>query len=114
MSNEIIPSLPYRVNQANAMLATHTIQVEDPETVLFGLVRPGINKTARTKATLADGKWHHLAVTLDRDSARSKLTIRLFVDGTPSKTPLIDDQLVHRIQGIVSIEELESYVYVRK
>jgi hypothetical protein len=114
MSNETIPSLPYRVNQANAMLATHTIQVVDPETVLFGLVRPGVSKTARIEATLADGKWHHLAVTLDQDRASSKLTIRLFVDGTPSKTPVIDDQLIHRIQGIVSIEELESYVYVRQ
>ena len=114
MSNETIPSLPYRVNQANAMLATHTIQVGDPETVLFGLVRPGVSKTARIEATLADGKWHHLAVTLDRDRPNGKLTVRLFVDGTPSKTPVIDDQLIHRIQGIVSIEELESYVYVRQ
>ena len=113
-SNEAIPSLPYRVNRANAMLATHTIQVADPETVLFGFVRPGVGTTARTEATVTDGKWHHLAVTLDQDPARSKLTIRLFVDGTPSKTPVIDDQSIHRIQGIVSIEELESYVYVRK
>ena len=96
------------------VLATHTIQVADPETVLFGFVRPGVGTTARTEATVTDGKWHHLAVTLDQDPARSKLTIRLFVDGTPSKTPIIDDQSIHRIQGTVSIEELESYVYVRK
>ena len=114
MSNEAIPSLPYRVNQANAILATHTVQVADPETVLLGLVRPGVSKTARREATLTDGKWHHLAVTLDQDRAIGKLTVRLFVDGDPNETPVVDDQLIHRIQGIVSIEELESYVYVRK
>ena len=82
--------------------------------MLLGLVRPGVSKTARREATLTDGKWHHLAVTLDQDRAIGKLTVRLFVDGDPNETPVVDDQLIHRIQGIVSIEELESYVYVRK
>jgi len=43
----------------------------------------GVTMWATTAAPLIDGKWHHLAVTVDQDSAGGKVTRRLFIDGEP-------------------------------
>jgi hypothetical protein len=113
-SNEPIPSPQYNNNRAKAILATHTIEVATPEEVILGLVRPGSLETARTEAPLTDGKWHHLAVTVDQDSADGKVTGRLFIDGKPGNQAVIGDPPQRRGDRTVSIEELECYVYVRK
>ena len=47
-------------------------------------------------------------------SAGGKVTGRLFIDGKPGNTAVIGDQSQRRGNRIVSIEELEFYVYVRK
>ncbi|MDP6717512.1 MAG: hypothetical protein QGF59_02610, partial [Pirellulaceae bacterium] len=78
------------------------------------LVRPGSLETARTEAPLTDGKWHHLAVTVDQDSAGGKVTGRLFIDGKSGNQAVISDQPQRLGNRTVSIEELECYVYVRK
>jgi hypothetical protein len=114
MSNEPIPSPRYSTNRAKAILATHTIEVATPVKVILGLVRPGAIKTARTEAKLTDDKWHHLAVTIDQDSDGGKVSGRLFIDGKPGDKAAISDQSQRRGTRIVSIEELECYVYVRK
>ena len=114
MSNEPIPSPQYSNNRAKAILATHTIEVATPEEVILGLVRPGSLETARTEAPLTDGKWHHLAVTVDQDSAGGKVTGRLFIDGKPGNQAVIGGQPQRHGNRTVSIEELECYVYVRK
>ena len=114
LSNEPIPSPLYSTNVANAMLGTHMVEVSEPQRVLLGLVRPGENENARSPAKLIDGKWHHLAVTIQQDSASGRVTGRLFIDGTPGSKAVLGNQTTRRGMPNVSIEELECYVYVRK
>ena len=114
MSNEPIPSLLYSTNVAKAMLATHLVDVSKPQRVLLGLVRPGENENIRSQAQVVDGMWHHLAVTIQQDSAGGQVTGRVFVDGTPGSKAVLGNQAARRGMPKVSIEELECYVYVRK
>jgi len=114
LSNEPIPSPLYSTNVANAMLGTHMVEVSEPQRVLLGLVRPGENENARSPAKLIDGMWHHLAVTIQQDSASGRVTGRLFIDGTPGSKAVLGNQTTRRGMPNVSIEELECYVYVRK
>ena len=113
MSNEPIPSPRYSTNQAKAMLATQTIEVVAPGKALLGLTRPGENETARTETALTDGKWHHLAVTIDQDPANGRVTGQLFIDGKPGNQAILGSQSTSLGARQVSIEELECYVYVR-
>ena|GEM_PF-648917 len=114
MSNELIPSPRYSTNQSRAILATQSVTVTTPQQVMLGLVRPGENQTARSDAELVDGKWHHLAVTIDQHSVGGKVTGRLFIDGKPGATVVIGNQSGRVGARRVSIEELECYVYVRR
>jgi len=114
MSNEPIPSPRFSTNQSKAMLATQTIEAVTSGQALLGLVRPGENKTARTEASLIDGKWHHLAVTIDQDPGRGQVTGQMFIDGKPGSKAVLGSQSTRLGSRRVSIEELECYVYVRK
>jgi hypothetical protein len=114
MSNEPIPSPRYSTNQSKAMLATQTIEVAASGQALLGLARPGENETARTRAPLTDGTWHHLAVTIDQDPASGRVTGQMFIDGKPGSKAVLGSQSTRLGARQVSIEELECYVYVRK
>ena len=107
MSNEPIPSPPYSSNRTRAILATQTVEVGSPERLSLGLVRPGCNEAARSERRLTDDQWHHVAVTIDQDSAGT-VTGRQFIDGKPAGARRTSQK------RIVSIEELECYVYVRQ
>ena len=113
MSNVPIPSPLYSTNVAKAMLATYLVEVSKPQRVLLGLVRPGENENVRSQAQVIDGMWHHLAVTIQQDSAGGQVTGRVFIDGTPGSKAVLGKQGTRRGMPKVSIEELECYVYVR-
>ncbi|MFP6770391.1 MAG: LamG-like jellyroll fold domain-containing protein, partial [Planctomycetaceae bacterium] len=114
MSNELIPSPRYSTNRSRAILATQSVTVTTPQQAILGLARPGENQSARSDAELVDGKWHHLAVTIDQHSAGGKVTGRLFIDGKPGTAVVIGNQSGRVGARRVSIEELECYVYVRR
>jgi len=114
MSNEPIPSPRYSTNRSKAMLATQSISVTTPPQATLGLARPGENEIARTEVELTDGKWHHLAVTIEQDSTGGPVTGRLFIDGKPGSRAVLGNQSKRLGARKVSIEELECYVYVRR
>ena len=113
MSNLPIPSPQYSKNRSRAIFATQTIVVGKPEQLSLGLVRPGRNQTMRQKSHVTDGKWHHIVVTIEQHPMTAAVNSRMFIDGKLAGTTRIpgNPQLAKRI---VSIEELEAYVYVRK
>ena len=114
MSNLPIPSPLYSTNQAVAMLATQTIIVADPQQVTLGMVRPGTMGNASSEANVTDGKWHHIATTIDQDGETSGVIARLFIDGKEADVLTIAGRpTADSTTGAVSIEELECYVYVR-
>ena len=115
MSNLPIPSPLYSTNQAVAILATQTIIVAEPQQVALGLVRPDASRSAGSQAIVTDGKWHHIATTIDQNAETSGVTAQLFVDGKAVDELIIAGRpAADSTSGTVSIEELECYVYVRK
>jgi hypothetical protein len=70
---------------------------------------------AHSQAKVTDGKWHHIAVTIDQDAKTAGVTAQLFIDGKAAEKLTIAGQPGGGSpSGTVSIEELECYVYVRK
>ena len=64
---------------------------------------------------MTDGKWHHIAVTIDQDAKTAGVNTQLFIDGKAAEKLTIAGQPeTGSPAGTVSIEELECYVYVRK
>ena len=106
LSNDPIPSPRYSTNMAKAIFNTQTV-AGAAGTVANGLVVRGAMEIAKVPAKVTDGKWHHFAVTIEQDPQRPTARNRLFVDGQPAGSSKPK-------QGVVGIEELECYVYVRK
>jgi hypothetical protein len=115
MSNLPIPSPRYSTNQAAAMFATQTIIVAEPQQVTLGMVRPDAMAHAQGQANVIDGKWHHVATTIDQNAETAGMIAQLFIDGKAVDELIIAGRpAADSTSGTVSIEELECYVYVRK
>ena len=115
MSNLPIPSPLYSSNPAHAMFATQTITVADPQEVTLGMLRPGAGGNAHSQAKVTDGKWHHIAVTINQDADTAGVTAQLFIDGKAAEKLTIARQSgTGSPSGTVSIEEAECSVYVQR
>jgi hypothetical protein len=115
MSNLPIPSPRYSTNRAAAMFATQTIIVAEPQQVALGMVRPDATANAQGQANVIDGKWHHVATTIDQNAETAGMIAQLFIDGKAVDELIIAGRpSADSTSGTVSIEELECYVYVRK
>ena len=115
MSNLPIPSPLYYGNQAHAMFATQWITVADPQQVTLSMIRPGASGNAHSQAKVTDGKWHHIAVTINQDAKTAGVSAQLFIDGQAADKLIMAGQLgTVGPSGTVSIEELECYVYMRE
>jgi len=115
MSNLLIPSPIYSSNRAHAMFATQTIIMADPQQVALGMVRPGSGGNAHSQAKVTDGKWHHIAVTINQGAKTADVAAQLFIDGKAAEKLTIAGQPGGGSpSGTVSIEELECFVHVRK
>ena len=70
---------------------------------------------AHSQAKVTDGKWHHIAVTINQGAKTADVAAQLFIDGKAAEKLTIAGQTGGGSpSGTVSIEELECYVYVRK
>ena len=115
MSNLPIPSPLRSTNQTNPMFATQTISVSEPQQVTLGLARLDASRSAGSQAIVTDGKWHHVAATIDQTAATGVVVAQLFIDGEHvDQVKMPGKSTASGITGTVSIEELECYVYVRK
>jgi hypothetical protein len=72
-------------------------------------------RNAHSQAKVTDGKWHHIAVTINQDAKTAGVSAQLFIDGQVADKLIIAGQLgTVGPSGTVSIEELECYVYMRE
>ena len=70
---------------------------------------------AHSQAKVTDGKWYHIAVTIDQDAKTAGVSAQLFIDGQAADKLIMAGQLgTVGPSGTVSIEELECYVYMRE